>query len=124
MSEKTEKKFICIKCPRGCEITTTLDGYSIESVTGNVCKLGAEYVKDEITNPRRTVTTTVRVKNGKHPVVPVWTESPIPKDRIFELMKLLDEIELEAPVKTDQIVLPNAFNLGINIIASCMVERK
>jgi CxxC motif-containing protein len=122
MSDKINKKFICVRCPRGCEIDTTLDGNTIEEIKGNVCKLGAEYVKDEVTNPRRIVTTTVRVKNGKHPLVPVWTESAIPKDKIFDLMKQLNKIELIAPVKTDQIVIKNVFNLNINVITSGKVD--
>ena len=56
------KKFICIRCPRGCEIATTLDGYSITHIEGNVCRLGEEYVKSEISDPRRALTSTVKVK--------------------------------------------------------------
>src|SRR4030042_5014806 len=98
---KREKKFICVRCPRGCEIQTTIDGYEIVHIEGNVCKLGREYVNDEITDPKRIITTTIKVKNGKSPLVPVWTDNPVHKDKIFDLMKILREIELDAPVKID-----------------------
>lgn len=123
MSEKTTKKYICIRCPRGCEITTTLDGWNIDKIEGNVCKLGLDYVKDEVTNPRRVVTSTVKVKDGKYPLVPVWTTSAIPKDKIFDLLHLLSEIELEAPVDVDKIVLTNVFDLNIDVVTSSMVDR-
>lgn len=123
MSNQNIKKFICIRCPRGCEIITTLDGWNIDKVEGNVCKLGLEYVKDEVTNPRRVVTTTVKVKNGKHPLVPVWTTSAIPKDKIFDLMKLLSVIEVDAPVNINKPVLTNIFNLSIDVVTSNKVDK-
>jgi CxxC motif-containing protein len=114
-----ERKFICIRCPQGCEITTTLDGHGvITELTGNSCKLGPEYVKQEISDPRRTLTTTVMVDGGSHPLCPVWTEKPVPKDRVLELAALLRGIKLKAPVELNQIVLANALGTGINVIAS------
>ncbi len=124
VSGKT-KNFICIRCPRGCEIATSLDGMgSIMEISGNVCKLGEEYVKTELSDPRRILTTTVRVRNGNHPLVPVWTEKPIPKDKIFDLASELQEKTLQAPVKSGQIVLENIYGLGINIITSGSVKLK
>ncbi len=122
--EEVKRKLICIKCPRGCEIQTSVDGHGvIMEIEGNFCRLGEEYASEEIRDPRRTVTTTVRVKNGKHPLVPVWTSGPIPKDRIFELMDLTRHVELEAPVGKDRIVLENIFGLNIDVLASSAVKK-
>ncbi len=119
MANNFKKKLICIRCPRGCEIQTSLDGHgAITSITGHFCKLGDDYIRSELTDPRRIVTTTVRVKNGPHPLLPVWTTKPIPRDKIFELIKLLGEIELEAPVSFNQIILEDIFKLGIDVRAS------
>ncbi len=124
MAENITKKLICIRCPRGCEIQTSLDGYgSIVSIEGNFCKLGIDYANNEIKDPRRTVTTTVRVKNGVYPLVSVWTTNPIPKDRIMDLLVLLKKIELEAPVELSRIVLKNIFGLGIDVVTSGKTER-
>src|SRR4030042_4261164 len=123
MVKKEIKKFICIRCPRGCEITTTLDGYTINEIKGNVCKLGTSYVENEVKDPRRIITTTVKVKNGKFPLAPVWTKEPIPKDYVFDLMDELRKVELEAPVKIDQIVLKDFNKTGVDIVASGKVER-
>jgi len=115
-----QKKFICIRCPEGCEITTTLDGLgNITDIKGNSCKLGIEYVKTEATDPRRTLTTTVKVEGGVHPLCPVWSERPVPKDRVLELAAELRKITLKAPVVAGQIVLENALGIGVNIITSC-----
>ena len=120
-----EVKNICIRCPRGCEIVTTLDGYgNITHIEGNFCRLGKEYVQGEMTDPRRIVTSTVRVKNGEKPLVPVWTEKPIPKAKVLELSEALRNIVVDAPVKIGQVVMENALGLGINVITSGNVGQK
>jgi CxxC motif-containing protein len=118
-------KTICIRCPRGCEVTTSVDGYgAITAIHGNFCKLGEDHVRDELKDPRRTVTSTVRVKNGKNPLVPVWTDQPIPKDKILALAGELRKIELHAPVHIGQVVLQNALGTGSDVVASGDVEVK
>ena len=124
MKQKNKKKFVCIRCPRGCEITTTLDGYTIDKVEGNVCKMGIEYVENEVKDPRRIITTTVKVRNGKFPLVPVWTSQPIPKDKIAGLLKEIRKVELRAPVEIGRIVLKNIFNTGVDVVTSGNVELR
>lgn len=124
MAKKEMKKFICVRCPRGCEITTTLDGYSINEIKGNVCKMGVSYVENEVKYPRRIITTTVKVMNGKFPLVPVWTKEPIPKDLVFQLMNELIKVELKAPVMIDQVVLKDFHKTGIDIVTSGKVDKK
>ncbi len=124
MVKKEVKKFICIRCPRGCEVITTIDGYTINEIKGNVCKMGITYVEDEVKDPRRIITTTVKVKNGKFPLAPIWTKEPIPKDFVFELMNELRKVELNAPVNIEQIVLKNFHNTGVDIVISGKVEKK
>lgn len=120
-----EKKFICIRCPRGCDITTSLDGYgSIMELKGNICRIGEEYIKNEITDPRRILTTTVQVINGTHPLVPVWTASSIPRNKIFELTREIRNIKVEAPVKIGQVIIENALGLGINVVTSGSVRKR
>ena len=116
MPENT--KIICITCPKGCRLSVTHDGETVLSVAGNTCKRGAEYVKSELSDPRRMVATTVRIKSGIHPLLPVYTEKPFPKPLIFELLKQLSSVELIAPVRMGDVVLKNASNTGINVVAS------
>ena len=117
------EKMICITCPMGCSVELTREGQTLLSVDGNTCKRGEEYVRRELTDPRRMVATTVKVKDGIHPLVPVYTEEAFPKPRIFDLLEKLRQVELEAPVEMDQVVLPNALDTGIDILASREMPR-
>jgi len=121
---QTVRKMICIRCPRGCEIDTTIDGYTVSNIKGNFCKLGEEYVRTEIIDPRRILTTTIKVLNGKYPLVPVWTSGPIPKDKIGLAVKELGKITLSAPVSINQIVIENLLELGISVNTSGKVDYK
>jgi len=113
-----EKKLICITCPAGCTLELTVDGSTILGGAGNQCKRGLEYAAHELSDPRRMVTSSVKVRGGVHPLVPVYTEAAIPKPRIFDLLALLRGIELSAPVKSGQLILENALGSGINVVAS------
>ena len=71
------KDIICVACPMGCQISVELsDSGEILSVTGNTCKRGDAYARTECTNPERSLTTTVKVSGGVHPVVPVKSRLP------------------------------------------------
>jgi CxxC motif-containing protein len=113
-----KRKLICISCPVGCELTVTLDGDNILEVEDNACKLGLDYAQQEIFDPKRMVATSVKVKNGFHPLVPVYTEHPIPKPMIKDVLAEVRKVEIEAPVDFNQIVIENVLDTGVNIIAS------
>lgn len=117
MTKVMEKEITCIACPMGCklEITMEEDKYVIE---GYKCKKGLEYGEQELKDPRRTVTTTFTVKGGFLPLVPVKTDRPLPKGKIFELMKEIDHGFVKAPVKMGQILMENFQDTGVNIVAT------
>jgi len=111
------EKVICVTCPKGCTLEVTKDGETVVSVL-NGCKRGHEYAKQELTDPRRMVASSVRISGGIHPLLPVYTSAPFPKPRIPELLKALREVEVSAPVKLEQRILENALGTGINVLAS------
>ncbi len=111
-------KMICITCPMGCSLTVTHEGKSATKVEGNQCKKGLDYAVAELTDPRRMVTTTVKVRGGLHPLVPVYTAAPMPKPLILDLLDALRGVELQAPVQMGQVVLENALGTGVNVLAS------
>mgnify|MGYP000596303711 FL=1 len=113
-----KRNLTCIGCPMGCALLVEMDGKEIISVTGNTCKKGAEYAVKEVTDPTRIVTTTVRVKNGSMPVVSVKTAQDIPKGKIFECVKALKGITVEAPVHIGDVILKDVAGTGVNIIAT------
>jgi len=112
------EKMICITCPMGCNLTVTKEGSTLLSVDGNTCKRGLKFAEGELNDPRRMVATTVRVRGGIHPLVPVYTEKPFPKARIFELLREIRLLEIEAPVTMNQVAMENALGEGIDVIAS------
>ena len=90
----------------------------MKSVAGNTCPRGDAYAKKELTNPTRIVTSTVRVAGGKLAMVSVKTQSDIPKDKIFDCVKALKDVELVAPVKIGDVVVENVAGTGVNVIAT------
>ncbi len=69
------------------------------------------------------VATTVRVSGGLHPLVPVYTKEPFPKPRISELLEAIRTVQIEAPVKMEQVVLADALGTGIDVVASRDMPR-
>ncbi|MCR5207916.1 MAG: DUF1667 domain-containing protein [Eubacterium sp.] len=108
-------ELICITCPRGCHLT--VDEENDYAVTGNACPRGAEYGKNELKNPVRVITSTVKTNRKSEPRCPVKTNGAIPKGKMFEAMALLDDIILEVPIKTGDVVIPNLFDTGIDFVA-------
>ena len=119
---KERKEFVCIRCPLGCNITVEMEGADIKNITGNTCPRGADYVTKELTDPRRIVTSLVRVKGGELPVVSVKTAADIPKDKIADCIKVLKEIELTAPIHMGDTVVENVCGTGVNIVATANVS--
>ncbi|MDR3284417.1 MAG: DUF1667 domain-containing protein [Treponema sp.] len=111
------KENICIVCPNGCRlrIEQRANGFS---VAGNLCKRGEAFAVTEMTNPRRTVTTTVRTSFAEVPVLPVRTAQDIPKEKINDLMHLLAGIRVEKPLGIGETVVKDALGLGVDVIAS------
>ena len=62
------RELTCIRCPMGCQLTVTIDGENV-SVSGNTCPRGEDYGKNEVINPIRTVTSSIRVEGGRLKVV-------------------------------------------------------
>lgn len=112
-----EEKLICVTCPKGCTLEVSRDGQTVIKVE-NGCKRGRVYAQQELTDPRRMVASSVRITGGLHPLLPVYTSAPFPKPRIRELLILLRQVEVHAPVKLDDAIIVNALGTGISIRAS------
>lgn len=118
------RELTCIGCPMGCQLTVTLEADEVTSVTGNTCQTGDKYARKEVTDPRRTVTSTVKVKQGDLRVVSVKTATDIPKNKIFDCMSEIAKIELVAPVSVGDIVIDNVADTGVAVIATNSVSRE
>jgi len=111
-----KEKMICIACPIGCHIEVDID--NDYTVTGNQCKRGAIYGKKELTKPTRIITSTIIIDGGIYNRLPVKTDGEIPKNMIFNVMRELDLIRVNAHIKMGDVIIKNVCDTGINIVAS------
>ena len=110
----------CIRCPRGCQVELTLDeGGQITDVSGNSCKRGETYAKAELTNPVRTVTSTVTVSGGSvDRVVPVKTVPEVPKAMVKDVMEKVFVLSVAAPVSIGDVICQDIAGTGANLVAT------
>jgi CxxC motif-containing protein len=109
-------ELICIVCPSGCRLK--VDPTDNFSVTGNICARGEEYGKHEIASPTRVITSTVCIKGAELTRMPVKTDAPIPKEKIFDAMKLLDGLEVNGPVKSGAVIVKDICGTGANFVST------
>lgn len=115
-----KRNLTCIICPMGCQLEAELENSKVLSITGNTCPRGTEYAKTECTNPMRTVTTTIRYENGV--VLPVKTDSMIPKEKMQECMAVINSTIAHLPITAGDVIIENVF--GSNVIATHSLERE
>ena len=113
-----KKNLICVACPLGCPIDVEIENGEVVSVTGNTCKRGDAYARTEITNPMRSLTTSVKIEGGVHPVGPVKSASPVPKGKMFDCMEEINKAVVKAPVKIGDVIIENICGLGVDIVAT------
>ncbi|EGT4140044.1 DUF1667 domain-containing protein [Clostridium perfringens] len=113
------KELICIVCPRGCHLTVDTE---LEKVTGNTCKRGEIYGLNEVKNPTRIVTSTVKIDGCDNIVVPVKTEEPIPKRMIFDVMKEINKASVKLPIKVGDVIIEDVLGTGVSIVSAKTVS--
>lgn len=116
------KNLTCINCPMGCALSIEMEGGEVISVSGNTCKRGDTYGRKEVTNPTRIVTSTVKVIDGKEQMVSVKTKQDIPRGKIFECIKALKNVQVNAPVRIGDVIVADAAGTGVDIVATKNVE--
>ena len=130
--DKNTKEMICIVCPNGCRITASADhcegsaaadSSTDITVTGNKCIRGREFAVKEMTNPVRSLSTTVRTDSEDFPVLPVRLSSEIPKDRIFDMMQEINKIKVTGPVRPGTVLARNLLVFGADLIAAAGTEK-
>lgn len=115
----TEKQIICTVCPVGCRITVAGEGERIESVTGNACKRGEVYARDEFICPRRILTTSVKAAgNPDIPLVAVRTDRAVPRAKLFACMDEIRKLTVHAPIRRGDVLIQDVAGTGANVIAS------
>jgi CxxC motif-containing protein len=118
------KKYTCIICPNGCEISAESEDGQILSIDGATCPRGREYVEQELTNPQRNIASSIRVEGGEIPLASVRLTKPIPKVRIFDVMAEIVKVCMIAPVKAGDVVIENVLSLNSDVIITKNVNTK
>jgi len=112
------KEFTCIGCPIGCPLQLVHKGSKITEISGNECDRGAKYAKQEFTDPRRELSTTVEIVGAHWQRLPVKVTGPVKKGRILEAARKIHTLQVKAPVKLGQVLIEDLLgNKGIDVVA-------
>ncbi|MDO5580597.1 MAG: DUF1667 domain-containing protein [Planctomycetia bacterium] len=111
----------CVICPKGCNISVDP---ATGDVSGNGCPRGKTYALDEVHDPKRIVTTTVRT-NSAYPeaMLAVRSNKPVPRKMLFEIIAETNRICVELPVQMGQTILADVCGSGSDIIASRSMDE-
>ncbi|MBE6914941.1 MAG: DUF1667 domain-containing protein [Ruminococcaceae bacterium] len=107
---------ICIVCPNSCRLK--VDEKNDYKVTGNACERGVSYGRDELLNPIRVLTTTVRLTGSEECRCPVRTRAPIPRAKLMDAMSAIAAVSVAAPVTSGQVIIPDLLGTGVDLIAT------
>lgn len=113
-----KRQLNCIVCPLGCTIKVSFENNNIKEINGFTCSRGEKYAREEITAPKRSLTTTVKVLGGELPLLPVISKATLPKEKILACARYLATISVKAPIVEGDIVQQNILNLGVDIVAA------
>lgn len=111
------KELTCIVCPNGCVLSVAGEGEGV-TVSGNKCPKGVEFALAELSNPMRSLCSTVKTVFPQLPVLPVRLSAEIPKSRLFDVMREINKVLVERPIGCGELVIPNVLGLGVDVIAS------
>jgi len=119
-----KKHFTCVTCPVGCEVDVEVQDGGIISMTGNKCDKVKEFVLQELKEPMRVLTTTVRIEGAKWAMLPVRTDKPIPKRLFLQAMGELAKVDLRSPVHMAEVIIRDIAGSGANIVATRTMKRR
>lgn len=102
---------ICPLCPNGCEVELRADG----TTSGNRCRRGADFARQERDEPMRVLTTTVRMADGR--LLPVRSDRPVRKSEMQDILKGLHGKVVFVPVEEGWTLYEDIGSDHISIIA-------
>lgn len=114
------KELTCIICPNGCNLVIDDN----KNVTGNNCKRGIDFAIQELTNPVRTISSTVRTTFPNIPVVSVKLDKEVSKDKIFKCMEEINKVVIDKPLGINDVVIKNVANTDSNVILTTNILKE
>ena len=112
------KNIICIECPIGCSLNVDLENGKMVSISGHKCPKGESYAINEVENPQRILTSTVKTHGLSLKMVSVRTDRAIPKEKIHEAIKKIKETTLHKPIYVGDVIIADFLELDVNLIAT------
>ena len=119
-----KKEYDCIVCPMSCHLIVEENEQHEIIVKGNSCPRGAMFGKQEWVEPKRMLTTTIRIHDALYPLLPVITSTSVSKAKIFDIMDACRKIQVNAPVQVNDIIVKNIAGSGVDLLASRSMQRK
>ncbi|OGQ26101.1 MAG: hypothetical protein A3I75_01620 [Deltaproteobacteria bacterium RIFCSPLOWO2_02_FULL_50_16] len=115
---KKVTEYICIQCPMGCPLQLTHEAKEIIEIEGYTCNRGAKYARQEFTDPRRSLSTTISIEGALWGRLPVKVTQPLPKNRVIEAAKVIHSLKVKSPVKRGQVLIKNILgDEGSDVVA-------
>jgi CxxC motif-containing protein len=124
--EISEKLMTCVVCPKSCRLLVRCrkDSNKIVSVEHASCKRGEEWAFQEITDPVRTLCSSIMLNCGKEPLTGVKTSKPVPLRTFNDLMQIIRGTVVEAPVFIGDIVINQPLGLVCSVVVTRSVDKK
>lgn len=123
-----KKELICISCPMGCHLMAKYEEKKELipeeiKISGNKCKRGVIYGKEELLAPKRVVTATCAITSKLMARIPVKSSDAIPREMINKLLNDLYKIKVNPPIAMGDIILEDFNETGVNITATRSLEN-
>ncbi len=110
--------YLCTGCPLGCSLEVDATEEGILEIRGATCKIGERHAEQEHTDPRRPVSTTVRLDDPVHPRLPVRAAAPVPKGLVAPFVAHLRDVVVQPPVDRGEVLATDVLGTGIDVIAT------
>ena len=110
-----KREFVCIVCPQSCELTVEECTSGLQ-VAGNQCGRGITFAEQEVYDPQRILTTTVKLTTGG--LLPVRSRGTVKKRELRTLVEKLKTTVVEPPIKIGQTIAASFGENDIDIIAA------
>lgn len=119
-----QHELVCISCPVGCSLVVTIseDG---DAVKGNKCRLGAVYGVKEVKDPRRILTTSIKVyheSKDSFRMLSVKTDGDIPKGRMMECLAVIKSLDCRGNIQVGDVLIENILDFGVNVVATRQIH--
>ena len=105
----------CIVCPKGCSLQLEKNGESI-SVSGALCRKGEAYAVQEMTNPHRSLQSTIKSTIPGQRRAAVKTSAEVPLKDIFLFMQEINKVELHDKKACGEVIFYGLCGTDVNLI--------